>query len=89
MTSHDCAVRPEIDERVDVAIERIGFRKNVQHAMNDHVSLESAHEKEGERARVATPDHASVHRSPEVIDDDRETAARRAVGSIRIEGNDQ
>jgi hypothetical protein len=85
MTSHNCAAGPQIDERVDVAIERILFRKNVQYAMEHHVRLERAQEEKCEGARVALADHAGVHRAAEVIGHDHEPAAGRAVRRFRIE----
>jgi hypothetical protein len=88
-TSHDCAARPQIDELIDVAVERILFRKNVQDAVHDHVRLQRAHEKQRAAARVAAPDHAGFHRPAEVVRDNRESATRRAVGSIGIERHHQ
>ena len=85
MTSHNCAAGPQIDERVDVAIERIPFRKNVQHAMEHHVRLERAHEEECEGARIAAADDAGVHRPAKVVGHDHQSAAGRAVSRIRIE----
>ena len=85
MTSHDCAAGPQIDERIDVAIERIWFRKNVQHAMDHHVRLERPHEQQRKGARIAAADDARVHRPSKVISDDGKDAARRAVLRIGIE----
>src|ERR1700731_3994343 len=79
MTSHDCAAGPQIDQLIDVAVERIRFRKNVQDAMHQHVRLERAHEEQRERARIPAANDAGVHRPAEVVGDDPESAARRAV----------
>ena len=88
MTSYNCAAGPQIDERVDVAIERIFFRKNVQYAMEHHVRLERAQEEECEGARIASADHAGIHRAAEVIGHNHESAAGRAVRRFRIERHD-
>jgi len=89
MTSHDCAAGPHLDERIDVAVERIGFRKNVEHAMDHHVGLERSHEEQCVGSRVAGPDHAGIDRSAEVIGHDRDAPSRRAVVGAGIKGNDE
>jgi len=89
LTSHNCPAGPEIDQSVDVTIERIRLRKNVEHAMNDHVRLERTHEQKSECAGISAANDAGVHRPPEVVDDNREAAARRTVLGIRVERHNQ
>jgi hypothetical protein len=88
MTSNDCSVGPQIDERIDVAVERIRFRCDFEDVMHHHVRLQGAHEQECRRARIATPDHAGVHRSAEVVPDDSEAAPWGAVGGVGVERHD-
>ena len=89
MTSNNCSDGPQIDERIDVAVERIGFRKNVQHAMDHHVRLKRSHEQQRKRPRIALPDDAGLHRACEVIGDERKHAPRRAVLRIGVERHDE
>ena len=89
MTSHDCAAGPQIDERIDVAVERIRFRKNVQYAMNHHVRLKRSHEQQSKRPRIALPDDAGLHRPSEVVGDERKHAPRWTVLRIGIERHDE
>lgn len=56
--------------------------------MQHHVRLERAHEEKGERARISAADHAGVHRPAEVIGDDHDSAAGRAVRRFRVERHD-
>ena len=53
--------------------------------MHQHVRLERAHEEQRERARIPAANDAGVHRPAEVLGDDAESAARRAIGRFRIE----
>ena len=85
MTSNNCSVRPQIDERIDVAVERIRFRCDFQNVMHHHVRLERAHEEECRSAWIAASDHAGVHRTAEVVADDSEAAPRWAVRRIGVE----
>jgi len=85
MTSHNFSVRPQIDQAVDVAVERIRF--HIQNAMHEDIRLQRAHEEHGCSARIAAPDHAGGHGAAEVMGDDRQTAPGRAVGVARVEGN--
>ena len=87
MTSNNCSAGPQLDERIDVAVERIRFRCDFQNVMHHHVRLERAHEQECRRARIAAPDHARLHRTAEIVGDNDETASRWAVGGIGIERN--
>jgi len=88
MTSNNCSVGPQIDEGIDVAVERIRFRCDLEDVMHHHVRLERAHEQERCRARVAAPDHAGIHRAAEIVADDGEAAPRRTVGGIGVEWYD-
>jgi hypothetical protein len=47
--------------------------------MDHHVRLKRSHEQECKRARIALPDDAGLHRTREVIGDDSQDPARRAV----------
>ena len=88
MTSNNCSVGPQIDERIDVAVERIRFRCDLENVMHHHVRLQRAHEKQRRRARIAAPDHAGIHRTAEVVADDGEAASRWAVSGGGIERYD-
>jgi hypothetical protein len=88
MTSNNCSVRPQIDERIDVAVERIRFGCDFEDVMHHHIRLQGAHEEECCRARVAAPDHAGIHGTPEVVANDGQAAPRRTVGSAGIERYD-
>ena len=85
MTSNNCSAGPQIDERIDVAVERIRFRCDFQNVMHHHVRLERAHEEECRSARIAAADHAGVHCTAEIVADDSESAPRWTVGGVRIE----
>lgn len=88
MTSHNCSPGPQIDERIDVAVEGIRFWGDFEDVMHHHVRLERTHEQERRRARVAAPEHAGVHGTTEVTADDSEATAGRAVGGIGVERHD-
>jgi hypothetical protein len=88
MTSNNCSARPQIDERIDVAVERIRFWCDFEDAMHHHVRLQRAHEEECCRARIAAPDHARMHGTAEVVADNGQAAPRRAVGGAGIERYD-
>jgi hypothetical protein len=88
MTSNNCSVGPQIDERIDVAVERIRFRCDLENVMHHHVSLQGAHEKQRRRARIAAPDHAGIHGTTKVVADDGQAASRWAVGGVGIERYD-
>ena len=88
MTSNYCSVRPQIDERIDVAVERIRFRCDLEDVMHHHVRLERAHEEERRRARVAAPDHSGVHGAAEIVVDDHQTTPRWTVGGVGVEWHD-
>src|SRR5216683_737675 len=79
MTSNDCAARPEIDESVDVAVERIRLRCNFQDVVHEDVRLQGTHEQDGGGARIAAADHPRVHGAAEVVADDHQAPAGRAV----------
>ena len=89
MTSHDCAAGPQIDERIDVAVERIRLRQNVQYAMDHHVRLKRSHEQKCERPRIAAADDARPHRPREIVGDDGDAAARRTVFRGGVERHDE
>jgi hypothetical protein len=88
MTSNNCSVGPQIDERIDVAVERIRFRCDFENVMHHHVGLQRAHEKKRRRARIAAADHAGIHGTPEIVADDHQSASRGAVGGIGIKRYD-
>ena len=75
------SVSPEIDERVDVRID--GIRRNVQHVMKEDVRVDRAHEEPRRRARIVDADHAGGGGAAEVVFDDLDAAARRAVWILR------
>ena len=85
MTSNNCSAGPQIDERIDVAVERIRFRCDFENVMHHHVRLQRAHEEESGRARITAPDRAGIHGATEISRDDEETAPRGAVGGIGVE----
>lgn len=89
MTSNNCTVRPQIEQGVDVTVERIRLRGNVQYVMHQHVRLERSHEEQCRRSRVAATNRSRFHRTAEIVRDHRDPAARRAVGGARIERHHQ
>lgn len=89
MTSNDGAVRPQIEQSVDVAVERIRFRGNIQYVMHQHVRLQRTHEQQRCCTRVASPDHSGLHRPAEIVGDDRQPSSRWTVGVIGIERHHQ
>jgi len=84
MTSNDCAARPEIDESVDVAVERIRLRCDFQDVVHEDVRLQGTHEQDGGSARIAAANHARIHGAAKVVADDHQAAARRAVVGGRV-----
>ena len=68
---------PEIDERVDVLIDGIGG--DVQKVVEEDVRLHGAHEEPRGGARIVDADHARLFGAAEVVLDDLDAAARRAV----------
>jgi hypothetical protein len=80
---------PQIDQGVDVSGKRIRFRRDVQHVMEHHVRVERSHEQQGRRLGIEGADPPGVHGPAEVVADDGQPAARRTVGRVRVERDDQ
>ena len=79
---------PQVDERVDVVVERIG-RRDVQDPVQKDVRLERPHEEQRRRARVANADDARLGGAAEVALDDVQAAAGRTVGGLGVERDDE
>jgi hypothetical protein len=75
---------PEIDERVDVVIERV-LGCHVQNLMKKDVRLQRSHEEKRRGSRIAHAQNAGFLRAPEVVRDDRQAASRRRIRVARIE----
>jgi hypothetical protein len=55
--------------------------------VQEHVRLQRTHEDESFCPRIAAPNHSRLHGPAEVVRDDSQASARRAVGGIGIEGH--
>ena len=87
MTSNNFSARPQIDQSIDVALERIRF--HIQNAMHEDVRLQRAHEEHRRAARIGAADHAGRHGAAEVVGHDGQSAAWRAVDVSRVKRHDQ
>src|SRR5438094_9501361 len=82
------SVGPEVDEGVDVVVQRIRLRRNVEDVVKENVRLQRAHEEEGGGARFFHVQDAGLGGAAEVVGDDAEAAARRGVVVADVEGKD-
>src|SRR5207237_1424820 len=57
-SGNDCAARPDVDQLIDVGVERVRFGRYVEDLMQEDVRLQRAHEKECGSARVADANDA-------------------------------
>ena len=84
----DAAIDPEVEERVEVVVERVN-RCDVENLVNEDVRLELPHEEQGQRTRTAAADDADGDGAGEVVGDDAQRAARRARVGRRVERDDE
>src|SRR5437016_10837142 len=80
------SVGPEVDEGVDVVVQRIRLRRDVEDVVKEDVRLQRAHEEEGGGARFFHMQDAGLGGAAEVVGDDAEAAARRGVVVADVEG---
>jgi hypothetical protein len=85
----DRSPRPEIEERIDVVIERIGRLDDFEYVMNEDVRQQRSHEEERRGARVFDLDDAGFLGAAEVARDDLQATLRRTVFGARIKRHDQ
>lgn len=85
----DCSFGPELDERIDVALDRIRRVDHPQHVVNEDVRDERTNEKKCCGARVVDFDDAGRFGSAEIARQNFFSAARRTVIAARIERQHQ
>ena len=85
----DCSFSPEVDERVDVAIDRVRRIDDAQHVVNKDVRDERTNEKQRGGAGIIDVDDARGFRAREISDENFLAAPRRTVFAARIERNDE
>jgi hypothetical protein len=85
----DRSVGPQIDERIDVGGERVGFGRDVEDVMKRYVRVQRPHEEKSGSARLKGPDFSGSHGSSKIVADERQPPLWRAVGSIGVKGDDQ
>lgn len=88
MTSHG-ALRPQIDQRIDVDGQRIRLWCDIENLVKEHVRIERAHEQQGCGPGVADADDASLRGTPKIVRDDAQAALRRCVVGPRIKRQHQ
>lgn len=87
MRRRDRAVGPEIDQRVDVVVERI--RGNAEDVVKQNVGVKRADEKPGGGAMIADANRPGIDGTFEILLHDADSTPRRRVFGLRIEWNDQ
>src|SRR5215212_781507 len=68
-TSSKRAAAPEIEQRVDVGIDRV-HRPNVEHLMDEHVGVQRADEQQRARAGIVYTQDAGSGGAAEVVGED-------------------
>ena len=84
----DPAVRPEVEQRVDVSVERIDRRQPHQLVKND-VRMQRSDEKQSRRLRIGDADRSRLASTAEVVDEDRDAASRWIARVVGSEGQDE
>jgi hypothetical protein len=80
--------RPELDQRVDELREGV-LGDQVEDLVQRHVRVERPHEEERRGARIVDAHAAGRGGAGEVVRDDRDAAAGRAVGRVGVERHDE
>ncbi|HEX2121575.1 MAG TPA: hypothetical protein VHL59_08030 [Thermoanaerobaculia bacterium] len=83
----DGAAGPEIDQRVEIVVERVNGG-DVEDLMDEDVRLELSHEEQRHRPRVAAADRSGVHGAAEIVGEDAQPASRRRFGAAGVERHD-
>jgi len=79
---------PKIDEGVDVVVQRVRLRRDVEDLVKEDVRLQRSHEEKRGGARVRHAHDAGLGGAAEVVGHDAEAAARRRVVVADVEGQD-
>src|SRR5688500_11453377 len=85
----DRAPGPELEERIDVLMQRVWLRKRVRDLMDEDKAGEGSHEEESGGTRISDVDDAGVFGRGDVVGDDAKPAAGRGVVRGGIERNHQ
>src|SRR5881398_3681761 len=86
-SNDDGAARPDVDQLIDVGIERIRRCGNVEHVMQEDVGLQRSHEDERGGPRIADAHDAGGGGAAKIVGDDLQTPARRRVLAASVEGD--
>ena len=86
---NDRSMGPEIEERVDVVVERIRRFESPQYVVDEDVGQQRPHEQERRGAGIVDADHSGLTRAVEVAGDELQAAFRRTVFLARIERHDE
>ena len=85
----DSSIRPQVDERIDVGRELVGFGGDVEDVVKGHVRVQRPHEEERGGTRVKGPDFPGRHGPSKIVADESQPSPRGAVGGLGVEGDDQ
>ncbi|MEO8382061.1 MAG: hypothetical protein ABI779_20540 [Acidobacteriota bacterium] len=87
-TSANDTIGPEIDEGVDVLLERVGGGE-LEDLVDEDVGLELSEKEERERPRIDAADSAGFDGAAEVLAEDADGATGRDLFVVPVKGNDE